>query len=56
MAQAPSRLTSILGHLIPSSSNAAADDTIAVFQQRDHRDFHMDVDTLMDAVILKCAN
>ena len=33
-----------------------ADDAVAILEQRDHRVFHVDVDALMDAVVLKRAN
>src|SRR6266581_8880358 len=33
-----------------------ADYPIAVFEQRDHRAFHMDINAAMDAMILQCAD
>ena len=35
---------------------AIADDAIAILEQRDHGNFHVDFDALMDAMILKCAD
>src|SRR5688572_1616998 len=33
-----------------------SDNAVAVLEQRDHRDLHVNVDTLMDAVVLKRAD